>query len=326
MQLATASKDGSGNLISPPGFTAPADYQDDEDDEEGDDDDGDSEDGKGKKKGKRGRSEAKGERDMKTGRRKIRIEFIEDDARRHITFSKRKAGIMKRLSSLPPSQERKSCCWLYLRPVSSTLSRHEASSAGHPGEGRNSFRRASTRRIRVAVARADRRTSPARKAVTEMTACRLPNRRLVPTSEPTRTGSVPAPRPPARLRASPEELLLPPLLQVKMTVPLDRNSARPKRGRGRPRKNNGSALQAPVSAADASHPMPPPPALHHSFSEDAVHQHQQHQQQQQQPQYTHHSICRLPQLCSRRLLRRCIRFDRQPRSQLWPTDGSCCRC
>jgi len=33
----------------------------------------------------------------KKGRRKIKIEFIEDKSRRHITFSKRKAGIMKKV-------------------------------------------------------------------------------------------------------------------------------------------------------------------------------------------------------------------------------------
>lgn len=43
------------------------------------------------------RSPAKGEKDSKTGRRKIKIEFIDDDSRRHITFSKRKAGIMKKV-------------------------------------------------------------------------------------------------------------------------------------------------------------------------------------------------------------------------------------
>ncbi|KAG8897353.1 transcription factor of the MADS box, partial [Tulasnella sp. 408] len=32
----------------------------------------------------------------KAGRRKIKIEFIQDKSRRHITFSKRKAGIMKK--------------------------------------------------------------------------------------------------------------------------------------------------------------------------------------------------------------------------------------
>ena len=37
--------------------------------------------------------------DRKSGRRKINIEFIEDKSRRHITFSKRKAGIMKKVSS-----------------------------------------------------------------------------------------------------------------------------------------------------------------------------------------------------------------------------------
>ena len=43
----------------------------------------------------------------KTGRRKIKIEYIEDKSRRHITFSKRKAGIMKKayeLSTLTGTQ------------------------------------------------------------------------------------------------------------------------------------------------------------------------------------------------------------------------------
>lgn len=35
--------------------------------------------------------------DSKSGRRKIKIEFIQDKSRRHITFSKRKAGIMKKV-------------------------------------------------------------------------------------------------------------------------------------------------------------------------------------------------------------------------------------
>lgn len=38
--------------------------------------------------------------DSKIGRRKIQIEFIEDKTRRHITFSKRKAGIMKKAHEL----------------------------------------------------------------------------------------------------------------------------------------------------------------------------------------------------------------------------------
>jgi len=33
----------------------------------------------------------------RSGRRKIKIEYIEDKSRRHITFSKRKAGIMKKV-------------------------------------------------------------------------------------------------------------------------------------------------------------------------------------------------------------------------------------
>ena len=63
----------------------------DGDDEEGDDDD----EGPSKKTA-----------DKKSGRRKIKIEFINYKSRRHITFSKRKAGIMKKVRSHccpPPS-------------------------------------------------------------------------------------------------------------------------------------------------------------------------------------------------------------------------------
>lgn len=35
----------------------------------------------------------------RAGRRKIKIEYIEDKSRRHITFSKRKSGIMKKVRS-----------------------------------------------------------------------------------------------------------------------------------------------------------------------------------------------------------------------------------
>lgn len=37
--------------------------------------------------------------EKKAGRRKIQIAYIEDKSRRHITFSKRKAGIMKKVTS-----------------------------------------------------------------------------------------------------------------------------------------------------------------------------------------------------------------------------------
>src|SRR3984957_5787805 len=43
----------------------------------------------------------------RSGRRKIKIEYIEDKSRRHITFSKRKTGIMKKafeLSTLTGTQ------------------------------------------------------------------------------------------------------------------------------------------------------------------------------------------------------------------------------
>lgn len=41
--------------------------------------------------------EGGGKKKEKKGRRKIKIEFIDDKSRRHITFSKRKAGIMKKV-------------------------------------------------------------------------------------------------------------------------------------------------------------------------------------------------------------------------------------
>lgn len=76
-------------------------------------------------------------------RRKIEIKFIQDKSRRHITFSKRKAGIMKKVRvslalpippilyspacanpisrpmSFPSSPELKSCFWSSRKPVSS---------------------------------------------------------------------------------------------------------------------------------------------------------------------------------------------------------------
>ncbi|ORY31756.1 hypothetical protein BCR39DRAFT_465334, partial [Naematelia encephala] len=41
-----------------------------------------------------------GQYHLQPGRRKIRIEYIADKSRRHITFSKRKAGIMKKAYEL----------------------------------------------------------------------------------------------------------------------------------------------------------------------------------------------------------------------------------
>lgn len=43
-------------------------------------------------------SDGSGIPDKRSGRRKIKIEYISDKSRRHITFSKRKAGIMKKVS------------------------------------------------------------------------------------------------------------------------------------------------------------------------------------------------------------------------------------
>lgn len=68
-------------------------FQHEDGDDDGDDDDDDAP-----------KSKAA---DKKSGRRKIKIEFINDKSRRHITFSKRKAGIMKKayeLSTLTGTQ------------------------------------------------------------------------------------------------------------------------------------------------------------------------------------------------------------------------------
>jgi pheromone receptor transcription factor len=43
--------------------------------------------------------EDKPKSDKKAGRRKIKIEYIQDKSRRHITFSKRKAGMLSQKSS-----------------------------------------------------------------------------------------------------------------------------------------------------------------------------------------------------------------------------------
>lgn len=66
-------------------------FQHEDGDEDGDEDDEDDAGGGPKKS------------DKKAGRRKIKIEFIADKSRRHITFSKRKAGIMKKVTFSFPS-------------------------------------------------------------------------------------------------------------------------------------------------------------------------------------------------------------------------------
>lgn len=49
-----------------------------------------------------GDGDVDGDGDDENARRKIKIEYIEDKSRRHITFSKRKAGIMKKVSNGSP--------------------------------------------------------------------------------------------------------------------------------------------------------------------------------------------------------------------------------
>lgn len=76
--------DGQQHTLPSTGASMPDQFiQDQEANDEGDEDEDDE--GEGKKS------------DKKAGRRKIKIEFIQDKSRRHITFSKRKAGIMKKV-------------------------------------------------------------------------------------------------------------------------------------------------------------------------------------------------------------------------------------
>lgn len=76
-------------------------------DGDGDDDDDDDDDEDAPKSGKR------------AGRRKIKIEYIEDKSRRHITFSKRKSGIMKKVICMR-KQGYIPCVLTVFRRISST--------------------------------------------------------------------------------------------------------------------------------------------------------------------------------------------------------------
>ncbi|KAF8158082.1 SRF-type transcription factor (DNA-binding and dimerization domain)-domain-containing protein [Crassisporium funariophilum] len=92
---AGAAAPADGHPLPPPGPPAVGDdaFINDHDAAESGGDDDDDED--------------KPKSDKKAGRRKIKIEFIQDKSRRHITFSKRKAGIMKKayeLSTLTGTQ------------------------------------------------------------------------------------------------------------------------------------------------------------------------------------------------------------------------------
>lgn len=124
IQLANATAQQSLNFLGMAGGAVGGESDDEEDDEDDDDDEGG-----GAKKRKRSKASASnkkkaagktasngvlgttttsGEREIHTGRRKIRIEFIEDDSRRHITFSKRKAGIMKKVRFRCKKEKRRS--------------------------------------------------------------------------------------------------------------------------------------------------------------------------------------------------------------------------
>ncbi len=50
-----------------------------------------------------GKKDGEPEKERRGGRRKINIEFIDNKSRRHVTFSKRKAGLIKKVCILPKS-------------------------------------------------------------------------------------------------------------------------------------------------------------------------------------------------------------------------------
>ncbi|CCF54417.1 hypothetical protein NDA11_006500 [Ustilago hordei] len=293
VQLASSSKDSDGNFDLAAGFSAPADFenQEEQDDEEGDDDDddddGDSEDGgKGKgKKGKRSHTEAKGERDLKTGRRKIKIEFIQGDARRHITFSKRKAGIMKKayeLATLTGTQvlllvvSQTGLVYTFTTPkLQALVTQAEGrnliqaclnapdppNGAGESGGEQLSGEEASD---------GDGGLSPSGSQASS-------NKRAAQNRKRPRTNSTGN-----SSKASASAVVA----EDDATAASGSQLGTAKRGRGRPRKNtagraasyaDNAANTAP--ATDATLPMPPPP-MHQSYSDDAVHHHHQ-------PQYIH---------------------------------------
>lgn len=312
VQLASSSKDASGNFDLAAGLSAPADFEE-EDDEEGDDDDGDSEDGaksKGKK-GKRAPTEAKGERDLKTGRRKIKIEFIQDDARRHITFSKRKAGIMKKayeLATLTGTQ-------VLLLVVSQTglvytFTTPKLQALVTQAEGRNLIQAClnapdppneaaesgGEHHSGQEASDADDGLSPSESQASSNK--RAPqNRKRLRTNSTANSSKASTSTSTSAAVAVAVAVADDDAAAAAVAAASGSQLATAKRGRGRPRKNTAASGTATYNdataansapAADASHPMPPPPAMHQSYSDDAVHHHHQHQHQQQhQPQYTH---------------------------------------
>ncbi|CDW96014.1 hypothetical protein [Sporisorium scitamineum] len=242
--------------------------------------------------------DAKGERDLKTGRRKIKIEFIQDDARRHITFSKRKAGIMKKayeLATLTGTQvlllvvSQTGLVYTFTTPkLQALVTQAEGRNliqaclnAPDPPNGGGESRREDQSGDKGSEP--DDGLSPSESQASS-------NKRAAQTRKRPRTASS------SKSSSTPASATGGAAAAGVGGGDDDGASgsqlATAKRGRGRPRKNTAGAGQAPSSgaAADASHPpMPPPPAMHQSFSDDAVHQQQQHHQQQSQhqPQYTH---------------------------------------
>ena len=285
VQLASSSTTQPFDLAS--GFSAPVDYA--ESDEEGDDDDADSDDGaksKGKK-GKRARSEAKGERDLKTGRRKIKIEFIEDDARRHITFSKRKAGIMKKayeLATLTGTQ-------VLLLVVSQTglvytFTTPKLQALVTQAEGRNLIQAclnapdppsvADSEEPSGAEDESDGGVDQASSPSESQASSKKQTRKRPRTASTSKSSSTPASANGSATAAAGV---------VEEEAASGSQAGTAKRGRGRPRKNTGNPA-TPSSAPTEHTSMPPPSAMHQSFSDDPVHHHH-HQQQQQPQQYTH---------------------------------------
>lgn len=102
-ELATPQLQTSGMSSMPPTSIMTAANDDMFQAETGMDDEDDDDDEGGPKKRSKGGAAGGftySDKDGEAGRRKIRIEYINDKSRRHITFSKRKAGIMKKAYEL----------------------------------------------------------------------------------------------------------------------------------------------------------------------------------------------------------------------------------
>lgn len=113
----------AGEVVEGSPSVGPDGAEDDEGEGDGDgDEDGDDDDDEGERAGGKGAGGAKHPNKRNTqsvGRRKIKIQFIEDKPRRHVTFTKRKSGLMKKVHAPRSLLERTPLTRQALRRLSS---------------------------------------------------------------------------------------------------------------------------------------------------------------------------------------------------------------